>query len=254
MTRWKSSRPTALSGAGKPQLVPAFTATCSYQGRPWSLVTKMLLAAAGEILCAAVQHDEAAVAKLVDVVLSLALISISPDDLDVVVLRIIADPVRLDLSRILLVFRRHADIFGGSPPPLMATPKLKARLHSAIQLKTQLRRSQLASCRDGLQDNNACTDDYTRAHSRRLGFATVNRYPIVESSIRECLIMERLLYLQLAAHRQSTSREAIVHHLQRGPGPMKRGDHGRRRTVGRIDRGDGDGGEPVRSPSCRPAN
>ena len=37
--------------------------------------------------------------------------------------------------------------------------------------------------------------------------------------------------------------------LRRGPGPMKRGDRRRRRTVGRIERGGGDGGEPVRSPS-----
>ena len=29
---------------------------------------------------------------------------------------------------------------------------------------------------------------------------------------------------------------------------MKRGDRGRRRTVGRIERGGGDGGDPVRSP------
>ena len=33
-----------------------------------------------------------------------------------------------------------------------------------------------------------------------------------------------------------------------GPGPDKRGDRGRSRTVGRIKRGGGDGGEPVRSP------
>ena len=37
--------------------------------------------------------------------------------------------------------------------------------------------------------------------------------------------------------------------LRRGPGPMKRGDRWRSGTVGRIERGDGDGGEPVRSPS-----
>ena len=37
-----------------------------------------------------------------------------------------------------------------------------------------------------------------------------------------------------------------------GPGPDKRGDRGRRRTVGRIERGGGDGGEPVRSPLGRP--
>lgn len=30
---------------------------------------------------------------------------------------------------------------------------------------------------------------------------------------------------------------------------MKRGDRWRSGTVGRIERGDGDGGEPVRSPS-----
>jgi len=30
---------------------------------------------------------------------------------------------------------------------------------------------------------------------------------------------------------------------------MKRGDRWRSRTVGRIERGDGNGGEPVRSPS-----
>lgn len=30
-----------------------------------------------------------------------------------------------------------------------------------------------------------------------------------------------------------------------GPGPMKRGDRRRRRTVGRIKCGDGDGGDPV---------
>ena len=33
-----------------------------------------------------------------------------------------------------------------------------------------------------------------------------------------------------------------------GPGPNKRGDRGRRRTVGRIERGGGDGGDPARSP------
>ena len=32
----------------------------------------------------------------------------------------------------------------------------------------------------------------------------------------------------------------------------KRGDHGRRRTLRRIERGDGDDGEPVRSPSGPP--
>lgn len=30
---------------------------------------------------------------------------------------------------------------------------------------------------------------------------------------------------------------------------MKRGDRGRRRTAGRIERGGGNGGDPVRSPS-----
>lgn len=30
---------------------------------------------------------------------------------------------------------------------------------------------------------------------------------------------------------------------------MKRGDRGRSHTAGRIERGDGNGGEPVRSPS-----
>ena len=33
-----------------------------------------------------------------------------------------------------------------------------------------------------------------------------------------------------------------------GPGPDKRGDRRRRRTVGRIERGCGDDGEPVQSP------
>ena len=33
-----------------------------------------------------------------------------------------------------------------------------------------------------------------------------------------------------------------------GPGPLKRGDHGRRRTTSRIKHGGGDGGGPVRSP------
>ena len=33
-----------------------------------------------------------------------------------------------------------------------------------------------------------------------------------------------------------------------GPGPDKRGDRGRRRRGGRIERGGGDGGEPARSP------
>ncbi len=33
--------------------------------------------------------------------------------------------------------------------------------------------------------------------------------------------------------------------------PIKRGDRGRRRTVGRIERGGGNGGEPVRSPPGR---
>ena len=37
-----------------------------------------------------------------------------------------------------------------------------------------------------------------------------------------------------------------------GPGPDKRGDRRRRRTVGRIKRGGGDGGEPVRSPLSTP--
>ena len=35
---------------------------------------------------------------------------------------------------------------------------------------------------------------------------------------------------------------------RRGPGPMKRGDCGRRRTAGRIERSVGDDGEPVPSP------
>jgi len=39
----------------------------------------------------------------------------------------------------------------------------------------------------------------------------------------------------------------------RGPGPYKRGDHGRSRTRRRSNRGDGDGGEPARSPSGRRA-
>ena len=39
-----------------------------------------------------------------------------------------------------------------------------------------------------------------------------------------------------------------------GPGPDKRGDRGRSRTVGRIERGGGDGGEPVRSAPGRPAS
>ena len=38
-----------------------------------------------------------------------------------------------------------------------------------------------------------------------------------------------------------------------GPGPDKRGDRGRRRTVGQIERGGGDGGEPVRGPPGRPS-
>ena len=38
-----------------------------------------------------------------------------------------------------------------------------------------------------------------------------------------------------------------------GPGPDKRGDRRRRRTVGRIERGGGDGGEPARSPPGRPS-
>ena len=36
-----------------------------------------------------------------------------------------------------------------------------------------------------------------------------------------------------------------------GTGPMKRGDLGRRRTAGWIEHGDGNGGEPARSPSGR---
>ncbi len=39
----------------------------------------------------------------------------------------------------------------------------------------------------------------------------------------------------------------------RGLGPDKRGDRGRPRTVGRIERGGGDGGEPVRGPPGRPS-
>lgn len=38
-----------------------------------------------------------------------------------------------------------------------------------------------------------------------------------------------------------------------GPGPDKRGDHGRRRTEGRIEHGGGNGGEPARSPPGRPS-
>jgi hypothetical protein len=41
-------------------------------------------------------------------------------------------------------------------------------------------------------------------------------------------------------------RFATVHRW--GPGPDKRGDRGRSRTVGRIERGGGDGGDPARSP------
>src|SRR5258708_1326380 len=37
-----------------------------------------------------------------------------------------------------------------------------------------------------------------------------------------------------------------------GPGPEKRGNRRRRRTLGRIDCGGGNGGEPVRSPLGRP--
>jgi hypothetical protein len=39
--------------------------------------------------------------------------------------------------------------------------------------------------------------------------------------------------------------------LNGDPDPYKRGDRRRRRTVGRIKCGDGDGGEPVRGPSRR---
>lgn len=39
--------------------------------------------------------------------------------------------------------------------------------------------------------------------------------------------------------------------LHRGPGPKKRGDRGRRCTAGRIERGGGNGGDPVRSPQGR---
>ena len=70
-----------------------------------------------------------------DVEPALALVRVGPDDLDVVVLGVVADPVRLVLGRVLLVLGRHAHIFGGAPAPLMATSKLKARLHPAIQLR-----------------------------------------------------------------------------------------------------------------------
>jgi hypothetical protein len=47
-------------------------------------------------------------------------------------------------------------------------------------------------------------------------------------------------------------RKELSEHLwcgfARGPGPMKRGDRGTRRTVGQIERGGGNGGEPVQSP------
>ena len=36
--------------------------------------------------------------------------------------------------------------------------------------------------------------------------------------------------------------------IRRGPGPNKRGDRGRRRMLGRIERGGGNGGKPGRSP------
>ncbi len=42
-------------------------------------------------------------------------------------------------------------------------------------------------------------------------------------------------------------------HISWGTGPDKRGDRRRRRTVGRIKRGGGDGGEPARSPPDRPS-
>jgi len=42
--------------------------------------------------------------------------------------------------------------------------------------------------------------------------------------------------------------EGLWYGFARGPGPMKRGDRGRSRTLGRIERGGGDGGEPVQSP------
>jgi hypothetical protein len=45
------------------------------------------------------------------------------------------------------------------------------------------------------------------------------------------------------------ARGAQANH--RGPGPNKRGHRGRSRTVGRIKRGGGNGGEPVRSPLGR---
>ena len=57
--------------------------------------------------------------------------------------------------------------------------------------------------------------------------------------------------MQLPIHRHAVTITMRMGDLQRGPGPMKRGDHGRRHTAGWIDRGDGDGGEPDRSPSGR---
>ena len=71
-----------------------------------------------------------------DVEPALSLICISPDDLDIVVLGVIADPVRLVLRRVLLMLGRHAHILGGTSASFGLSAKLKAFLHPAIQLKT----------------------------------------------------------------------------------------------------------------------
>jgi len=48
----------------------------------------------------------------------------------------------------------------------------------------------------------------------------------------------------------SCAHSSLASDLQLWPTrPMKRGDRGRSRTMGRIEHGGGNGGEPVRSPS-----
>jgi hypothetical protein len=49
------------------------------------------------------------------------------------------------------------------------------------------------------------------------------------------------------SHPRVTPVGAAATLLRRGPGPMKRGDRRRRRTVGRIEDGGGKGGDPARA-------
>ena len=53
------------------------------------------------------------------------------------------------------------------------------------------------------------------------------------------------------AETNNTYMKGTPEDRNRGPGPEKRGDRGRRRTERRIERGGGNGGETVRSPLGR---